>query len=206
MESAIITTMNEHQGGILVRRARRTAGLSQRVLAERAKDHQPNVSNIESGKQDAQFDHVSKLLAATGSSFCVVPTRAPSVAAVADDIAGFLTEGNERAAYRAFLGLHDELIRVEPATRVALCVTEPVPSGSDRWDALLAALVSYDLGREGLPLPRWVDDPARRTDEWWVEDLPALREQVRRSTPSEFSTRGIWIDEADLAHQYVREG
>ena len=51
---------------ILLREARRTAGLSQRALAHRAHTSQPRISRIESGAEDPSYGQLEKLIAACG--------------------------------------------------------------------------------------------------------------------------------------------
>lgn len=189
--------MAEKTAGVLLRQARAGSRLSQRALAKKAGDHQPNVAAIESGRRDANCETLSRLIRASGGSLCVLPTTDATVADVADEIAHLLDDGRERQAYRAFIALHDDLVRARPATRVALCVTPPRGVGDDRYDALLAALVEHDL--DGLPIPDWATDPNRNAHDWWVEDLPAVRDRVRAATPPAFSRHGIWLDGAELA-------
>jgi hypothetical protein len=96
------------------------------------------------------------------------------------------------------LGLHDDLVRADSASRVALCAMPPLPTGDRRYDALLAALVEHDLERDGLPVPTWAQDPGRQAGGWWVEDLPELREAVRQATPPAFARHGVWLDATEL--------
>lgn len=182
-----------------VRQARGIARLTQRALASRAQDYQPNIAAIESGKRDAKFQTVTDLVRAAGANLCVLPTTSDTVADAAEEIRQFLAIGEERSAYRAWLGLNDDLERSDPALRVALCVTPPVLLGDSRYDALLAALVEFVLGRDGLPLPTWVDDERRVADsDWWIEDLPATRDLVRAATPRAFSKRRLYLDPSEL--------
>jgi transcriptional regulator with XRE-family HTH domain len=189
--------MTGRTAGLLLRQARAASGLSQRRLAAKARDHQPNVAAIESGARDAQCETLSRLIRASGGHLSVLPTTSDTVADVADEIAHLLAQGHERQAYRAFIGLHDDLVHAPPALRVALCVAPPAPVGDIRYDALLAALVEHDL--EGLPVPEWATDPTRDARDWWLEDLPAIRELVRARTPAAFSRHGIWLDRDELA-------
>lgn len=184
--------------GVLVRQARALSGLSQRALAERAGDHQPNVAAIESGARDAYVSTVSRLVEAAGGRVSVLPTTTAAVAEVALEIAQLLAGGGARRAYRTVLGLHDDLVRADPASRVALCVMPPPPTGDRRFDALMAALVEHDLERDRLPVPLWAKDPGRDAGGWWVEDLPELREAVRKATPPAFARHGVWLDSAEL--------
>lgn len=191
--------MTTTPAGAAVHQARSAARLTQRALARRSHDHQPNIAAIESGKRDAKFQTVADLVRAAGSHVCVLPTTASTVADAAEELRALLARGNERAAYRVWLGVHDDLERSDPALRVALCVTPPAFVGDARYDALLAALVEFVLGRDGLPLPGWVADDRRIADaDWWIEDLAATRDAVRRATPREFSARRLFIDPAEL--------
>jgi transcriptional regulator with XRE-family HTH domain len=186
----------ETAAGVL-RQARGLARLTQRALAARAHEHQPNIATIESGARDANFAKVAHLVRAAGARLCVLPTTVQPVAEVADEIARLLEVGDERRAYRTWLGLHDDLVRTDPATRVALCVTPPLARDS-RYDALLAALVEHDLERDGLPVPRWAMDPNRNAHGWWVEDSPTLHDAIRDATPPAFARHGIWLDAREL--------
>jgi transcriptional regulator with XRE-family HTH domain len=188
----------ETTAGVLVRQARALSGLSQRALAERAGDHQPNVAAIETGAREAYVSTVSRLVEAAGGRLSVLPTRTAAVADVAVEVARLLAIDGARVAYRAVLGLHDDLVREESASRVALCVMPPPPTGDRRFDALLAALVEYHLERDGLPVPLWAKDPGRDAGGWFVEDLPELREAVQKATPPAFARHGVWLDSAEL--------
>lgn len=183
---------------LLVRQARMMSGLSQRALADRAGDHQPNVAAIESGARDAYVSTVARLVEAAGGRLSVLPLTTATVAEVAVEVARLVGSGRVRVAYRAVLGLHDDLVRADGASRVALCVMPPPPTGDRRFDALFAALVEHDLERDGLPVPAWARDPRRDAGGWWVEDLPELRAAVRKATPAAFARHGVWLDAAEL--------
>ena len=182
----------------LVRQARALSALSQRALADRASDHQPNVAAIETGARDAYVATLARLVDAAGARLSILPATSSPAAEVAVEVAEFLRERKERLAFRAVLGFHDDLMRASPALRVALCVTPPPASGDRRYDGLLAAVVEYDLEQDGLPLPSWVHDPARNAGGWWVEDLEELRPTVRHRTPAAFARHGVWLDPAEL--------
>ena len=197
IRSAIIVAMSS-AAALLVRQARLSSGMSQRALAERAGDHQPNVAAIESGARDAYVATVDRLVRAAGGRLSVLPTTTAPVAEVAIEVAELLRAGKERLAYRTVLGLHDDLVRAHPALRVALCVAPAPPTGDRNYDALLAAVVDHDLERDGLPVPPWVSDPGRNAGGWWFEDLAELRGTVRRRTPPAFARHGVWLDRGEL--------
>ena len=182
----------------LVRQARALSGLSQRALADRAGDHQPNVAAIESGARDAYVATLARLVDAAGGRLCVLPASTAPAAEVAVEVGELMRAGKERVAFRTVLGFHDDLMRASPALRVALCLTPAPPTGDRRYDALLAAVVEYDLEHDGLPLPSWVHDPGRNAGGWWVENLEALRPTVQQRTPAAFARHGVWLDPAEL--------
>jgi transcriptional regulator with XRE-family HTH domain len=198
MSPAIIRAVKQRPAGALVRQARGISGLTQRGLAQRAHDHQPNVAAIESGERDAFLGTVDRLVSAAGGHLCVLPTTASTVAEVAEEIRRLLDTGNERHAFRTWLGLHDDLLGSEPATRVALCVTPPPPVKDDRYDALLAAVVEHDLEKDGLPVPGWATDERRHGHGWFVDDIPALSGAIQAATPAAFVRHGIWLDAREL--------
>lgn len=183
--------------GELVRLARTNRALTQRELARRSGVAQPNIAAVEStdGK-DATVGTVERLVTAAGSRITVLPSSEPTVAAVGAQIAELLAASKTRQAYRVWLGLHDGLVRAEPALRVALAVTPPPPTASREWDALLAAVVDHDLA--GLPVPRWVQEPDRVAGGWFVDDAPSLRSRIKRRTPPAFRRHGVWIDASEL--------
>ena len=178
--------------------ARATRGLTQRALAARSGIAQPNIASLESEVgRDATVETVDRLLHAAGARLTVLPTRSVTAADTGIDIGRWLAQGRPEQAYRAVLGLHDALLRADPALRVALAVAPPPLTGDRRWDAILAAVVAHDL--TGLPLPRWVRVPERVADGWYVDDVPALAEHIRAHTPPAFRRHGVWLDAAELA-------
>ena len=183
---------------VLVRQARALSGLSQRALADRAGDHQPNIAAIESGARDAYVATLARLVDAAGGRLIVLPATTAPASDVAAEVGELLRAGKERVAFRTVLGFHDDLLQAAPALRVALCVTPAPPTGDRRYDALLAAVAEHDLEQDGLPLPSWVRDPARNAGGWWVEDLEELRPRIQENTPAAFARHGVWLDAAEL--------
>src|SRR6266496_3738058 len=53
--------------------ARRSAGLSQRALADRAKVPQPTIAAIESGRQDPRFETLLALVESCGQELAALP-------------------------------------------------------------------------------------------------------------------------------------
>lgn len=57
----------------LVRRARRSAGLTQRALARRSKIPQPTIAAIETGRQDPRFETLLSLVESSGREIITLP-------------------------------------------------------------------------------------------------------------------------------------
>ncbi|MCU1419883.1 MAG: family transcriptional regulator [Mycetocola sp.] len=111
---------------------------------------------------------------------------------------GAVVEGDELAAFRRFLQLADNLAAEHGASRVALTLTEP-STGSEQWDATIAALCEYRLIAEGLPVPDWVHTWTGNPSTLWAPrtsdyDIPVDVSQV----PQVFLSRGILIEAATL--------
>ena len=110
-----------------------------------------------------------------------------------------LSQKNTRATWRYVIQVSHNLAEAEPATRVALCLTEPVSTEDERFDALLAAIANYWLSRDSLPLPTWINNPDRSlTIPWDVESTPELQKSARKATPKSISRHGIYLAESEL--------
>lgn len=181
----------------LVRTARRSSGLSQRDLAERAKVFASAVADVERCAHDPGSAALERLLGAAGYRLCALPTSSSPVAAWADFIYRELRSkrASQKVAFRALIGLSDELSAATKPLRVALCVTEPAPCGDERYDAALAGLVEHHLAKDGLPIPEWVDQPWRTLAEPWKASVYTDLSEV----PEALADHGVWLAEADLA-------
>jgi transcriptional regulator with XRE-family HTH domain len=182
----------------LLRSARRSAHLTQRDLADRAGVPQPAIADVESTKRDTKVQTLGTLLRATGQRLAALPTTSRTVAETADAIYLALRRRDDDRAYREVLQLNDDLRRSSPDVRVALSVLTPPPTSSQRYDALLAALVEYHL-KTG-PRPSWLHEPYRSLAErWYVNDNPYLHESSIAASPKEFARRNIALAESELA-------
>jgi transcriptional regulator with XRE-family HTH domain len=183
----------------LLRTARYTQGASQRELARVAAVGQPRIADIESGAHDTTVDRLDHLLAALGQRIAVLPTRSRPVCEAAVAIKDALDRGDYASAWREIIQVGDDLARAEPATRVALTVTRPLPVGDPRFDALLAAVADHRLTSGRLPRPGWLDLPDYRLEEPWdVEVIPDLQVQARARTPRAIARHGIFLAAAQL--------
>ncbi len=140
----------------LLRAARKSNSLTQIGLAQKSRVHQGNISEIENGR-DLSVSTFERLLKGTGHGLFALPVRRADVAEVAQRIRLKLKQGNALSALRALIQLNDNLVAEHGLLRGVLGLLEPEPTGRREWDAALAALVSWRLREEGLPLPSWVE-------------------------------------------------
>ena len=186
--------------GSVLQAVRKASGVSQTELARRTHSHQGNISEIENGLSDPGFGTLSGLLLELGYRLIPVPTKSPSVAESALEIARLLAENREKRAFRRFLQLNDDLIGLSPEVCSELEITPPASVSDLHYDALIAGLVEYHLEKKKLPLPQWLSEKRRSLNTpWFVEDVPALHQKIKERTPKSFSKRNVFISESELA-------
>jgi transcriptional regulator with XRE-family HTH domain len=180
----------------LVREARRGRGLSQRALASRAGLRQPALADIERGAHDTRGGQLDRLVNAAGYRLAVLPTSARSAADWGDLIYQELRSPrrSEEVAFRALIGLNDDLAGQSEPLQVALCIAPPGPSGDRRFDAGIAAVVDHRLSTARLPVPDWVREPQRTLKEPWIVSPYADPATV----PKAFRRHGVLLAESEL--------
>jgi transcriptional regulator with XRE-family HTH domain len=181
----------------LVREARRGRGITQRALALAAGVTQPGLADIERSAHDTRVGSLERLIGAAGYKLFVLPTASSAAATWADLIYEELRSSrhSEEVAFRALIGLSDDLAGSPGPLRVALCVAAPALCGDARFDAAIAALVEYHLRRDDLPLPEWVHEPNRTlSDPWAVSPYTDAAE-----VPIELQRHGVLLAETELA-------
>lgn len=175
----------------LVRAARKSRQLTQEQLATLSSIDQGSVSRSERGR-DASFETIDRLLAGAGHRLYSAPTRRDDAATVATEIRQQLTAGDKDRALRALLQLNDNLVAELGLVRGILGLAEPESTRDPVWDAAIAALVSWRLRDEGIPVPAWVDLPSRFLASGQIlqvdlaDPVPPLSE-----VPAEFAKRGV---------------
>jgi transcriptional regulator with XRE-family HTH domain len=183
----------------LLRSARARVGWSQRELARRSGIAQPSLSDIESGARDTTIGKLEAVLHSAGTSIVAVPSVVPSVATWAERLRASVAS-DPGGIEKALVQVADDLRSVDGATRVALCVTPPAPTGVRWLDAVLAALVEHSLNADRLPVPSWVTDPERTAAEPWdLVTIPGLQQAAREATPEEFRRRNVFVPADFLA-------
>lgn len=183
----------------LLRLARTSAGLSQAELVRRSGVDKSTVSLIESGRRNPSIEKLDHLLRSTGRRVGIYPTARSGSAEAGDLIGQWIDAGDQEAALRAFLRYSDNLAVTAGVNRVVLAAAEPPPTGSAVWDAALAAVTEYWLGRDRLPVPDWVDDESRTLP----EEGPLIvnrwtSARTLQNIPDAFRRHRILVDESTL--------
>jgi transcriptional regulator with XRE-family HTH domain len=187
----------------LIRGARRQSGLTQRALAERAGTRQPTISAYETGHKIPSAATLERLVQATGGHLTVVPdhTLPFTAVSVARRVGECVTQEppQRNEALRWVVELIDEFRRTDPANRPAMVAQEPEPTGSRKWDALLAACVEWLCAAAGVAIPAWTRRPERFLDRWWfVTPYRSLHASAFVHTPAPFANRGVFIHRSSL--------
>lgn len=187
------------EAAALLRAARASAGLSQAEIVRRSGVDKSTISLIESGRRDPSVDKLDRLLRATGRRLGIYPTTRAGAAEAGASIREYLALADHEGALRVFLRYSDNLAATVGVDRVMLAAIEPVLTGSDVWDAALAAVTSYWLERDRLPQPTWVEEAARTLPE--PTPLIVHRWTSARSirdVPEAFRRHRILVDESTL--------
>lgn len=181
----------------LLRETRRAKGWTQRQLATRAHMTQPALAAIESSAHDTRGSTLERLISVAGYGLFVLPTTGQSAAHWADEIYQELRSSrrSEAVAFRAIIGLSDDLIAADPDVRVALCVAPPPPCGDRRFDAVVAAVVEHHLQPLNLPIPAWVHEGHRLLESPWF----ATRDANENEVPAAFLRHGVYLAASELA-------
>ncbi len=117
---------------------------------------------------------------------------------LAEAIATELAAGDEEFALRMLLrGIADlrDLLQEHDDEALSNFLSPPPPTGSQRWDTLLAVSVGRELRRAQHPRPAWTTPAALSS--WWfpLDPPPVLFARILQRTPPDLACLGIWIDE-----------
>ena len=180
---------------ILACASRASSGLTQVELAGRSGVAGSSLSLIEHGKREPTVATLETILRATRHSVVTIPTVRSDAARIASQITRAISRKDDEAIFKRFIQLADNLAAETGATRVGLTLTEPAPTGSDRWDAAIAALCEYRLNAGKLPVPNWIRMRKGRSDDRWTPRTSNYKIDVDiKSVPREFLHRGILIE------------
>ena len=190
---------------ILLRDARKRAGLSQSELARRAGTSQPTLARYESGALVPRLETLLRLI--TAAEHTLIMSAQPDVRRGAlriDDVAATLpplihTDG-VRATWRRLLDFVDDFRGSSRTGKGWLIETSPHVTGDPRVDAAIAGVVEELCAENALPVPSWVDEPSRFVAPWWfVNELPGYEATALRDSPFALARHGVFVNEGALS-------
>lgn len=174
--------------------ARQSRGVSQVLLAAASGHHASNISAIESGRRIPRVDTLDQLLRTSGARLTISPTLRATALEAATVIRRAIATGDKGAAFRAWLAFNDDLAAESPTHRVVLTAFPPAPTGSDLYDAALAALTEYRLTEVSAHLPEWVHDTPPLPHPHVLTDSAYITASDLGDVPEPFRRRGVLID------------
>ena len=185
---------------IVIRAARRRAGLTQTALAQRSATTQSAIAAYETGAKQPSMATVTRLAAAAGCSvaWALVPVKSVVHAAV-DAISRSLHVGDEHEALRLVAELWTGLVSMNASTVDVELEGDPGSTGDRRWDALVAGIVEWAAHAVEVRTPPWTATKERFLDEWWfVTPYRSLHASALVETPAELANRGVFLHESSL--------
>jgi len=185
---------------VVIRAARRRAGLTQRELAARAATTQSAVAAYEGGAKQPSMTTLNRLVAAAGCSvaWSLGPARS-LVHATVDAVARSLQVADEQEALRLAADLWTELESMAPTAVISEIEADPGSTGDRRWDALIGGLVERAAHHAGVRTPMWTAAQARFLEAWWfLTPFRSLHGSALVETPAELANRGVFVHESSL--------
>jgi transcriptional regulator with XRE-family HTH domain len=192
--------------GASLRAARARLGLHQTQAAHLLATSQANVSAYESGRLRPgrvvaeRIDAFAALAPDSGYAAYSASTVPSTAAAIRTD----LSQGrSESDMLRIIIQASDDFARLTEQGDRDFFLTEPSPTGSRRWDALIAGLAVHLCRIAGMDrTPMWTTDPARVLDDiWWCgrsHDVVAMRSRTLREAIPSMRARGVMFGRANL--------
>lgn len=184
---------------VVIRRARRAAGLTQGQLAVLAGTSQSAIAAYESGAREPTLPVLDRMVRASGHVLSVTIAPDSRLFRLGDLADGLRATDDEQRRMRLVF----EFLRgaQEDGQPVQLLVAaEPARTGDRRFDALLAAIAEDLCVHAEISPPGWVNDSDRYLDGfWWVSNLPSARARALVHTPASYRRRGVMLDRHDLS-------
>ena len=162
------------KAAVVIKAARRRAGLTQSQLAERAATTQSAIAAYEGGSKQPSVATLNRLVA--GAGFSVAWSLAPAasiVSATVEAVADSLHGDDEHEALRLAADLWGRLARSDDGLAAAI-EDDPGSTGDQRWDALIGGLVERAAHAGGIRAPMWTAAKAATVH----FDHPGLRVRV----------------------------
>jgi transcriptional regulator with XRE-family HTH domain len=187
-----------------LRAARSRLDLTQAQAAELLATRQANVSAYERGRLDPGRVVGSRIAAldALGAHSVYATYLASTMPSAAAQLRADLSDGrSESDMLRVVIQVSDDFAKLtDPADR-AFFLTEPSPTGSRQWDALLAGLAVHLCREAGMDrTPIWTTHPSAGLDFlWWVDSTaPSLQAHLMKEAIPAMRARGVILSRRNL--------
>ena len=190
--------------GSALRDARTRLNLTQAEAAQLLATQQANISAYEHGRLEpgrvvaARIDAFAQLERTSAYADYLASTMPSTAAQIRADLAAGRSETD---MLRVVIQASDDFARLTTSPDYAFFLTEPSPTGSQQWDALLAGLAVHLCRQANLPTaPFWTTDPARQIDHiWWVDSLaPAAHARLLQEAIPAMRARGVMMSRRNL--------
>jgi transcriptional regulator with XRE-family HTH domain len=183
----------------LVREAREDAGLSLRVLAERADLSYTTICRIEHGQIDPTWGTLRKLFDALGEELGLERRRLGHRPQLADLTDAWSTDavGQDQPDWTRLRAFLDGLAR-RPELAENAVRARPPASGSTFFDNLLAGIAEKIADDGSIPRPAWTKRVPPLSETWECLGTPRMRAAAAASTPRQLAARRIVIPAASL--------
>ena len=187
-----------------LRDARARLDLTQAQAAQLLATSQANISAYERGRLAPGRivgERIDALAALTPESLYAT-YLASTIPSAAAQLRIDLTEGrSDTDMLRVVIQASDDFQKLTEPTDRAFFLTEPSPTGSKRWDALLAGLAVHLCRQAGMnQAPMWTTNPSVPLDEvWWLESTtPALYAHAMQQAIPAMRARGVMLSRRNL--------
>jgi len=179
-------------------------GLTQAQAAELLATSQANISAYERGRLKPGrlvSERIEALAAVQPDSLYATYSASTIPSAAAQIRTDLATNRSETDMLRVVIQASDDFHKLKQPTDRAFFLSEPSPTGSREWDALIAGLAVH-LCREARMdrAPMWTTDPTRILDSvWWVDSAaPAARAQLLQQAIPAMRARGVMMSRRNL--------
>ena len=189
-----------------LRDARKRVNLTQAQAAQLLATSQANISAYERGRlQPGRLvSERIEALAALEPDSVYATYSASTIPSAAAQIRTDLSDNrSETDMLRVVIQASDDFQKLTEPTDRAFFLTEPSPTGSKQWDALLAGLAVHLCRQAGLQsVPWWTTNPSLTLDHiWWFGRsavVPDLRARAIREAIPSMRARGVFLGRRNL--------
>ena len=189
-----------------LRDARTRLNLTQAQAAQLLATQQANISAYERGRLEpgrvvaARIDAFAQLEHNSAYADYLASTMPSAAAQIRADLAAGRSDTD---MLRVVIQASDDFARLITPPDHAFFLTEPSPTGSQQWDALLAGLAVHLCRQAKLPTaPFWTTDRARQIDHiWWfgrANAVPHLRAHALQDAVPSMRARGVMMSRRNL--------